>query len=126
MAKKILVVDDDPAIRYLVRSYLEPEGWSVEEAATGREGLSHAMASVPDAVLLDVNLPDADGRDICRRLKAEPVLEKTVVIIISGYKTGVADKVLGLDRGAVDYVSKPFEMKILAAKLEALLRAVER
>ena len=126
MSKRILVVDDDPTLRYLVRSYLEPDGWDVQEAGTGQEGLSHAMASPPDAVLLDVNLPDADGRDICRRLKSDPLLEKTVVIIVSGYKTAVSDKVMGLDHGAVDYISKPFEMNILAAKLEALLRTVEK
>jgi two-component system OmpR family response regulator len=126
MKKRILVVDDDASIRQLVKTYLEPEGWDVEEAGTGNECVSRALASPPDAIFLDVNLPDADGRDVCRKLKADPLLEKTAVIIISGCKTAVADKVEGLDHGAVDYISKPFQMKILTARLEALLRTVEQ
>lgn len=122
MARRLLVIDDDPSIRKLVRSHLEPEGWVVEEAATGESGFDRAKASAPDAILLDVNLPDGEGPQFCRKLKAVQTLERVPVLMISGYRTQTGDKVLGLDQGAVDYLVKPFKMSVLSAKLEALLR----
>lgn len=122
MGRKLLIIDDDPSIRKLVRSHLEPDGWAIEEAATGQAGLERAKAVRPDAILLDVNLPDGEGPQFCRQLKAESALERVPVLMISGYRTATGDKVVGLDQGAVDYLVKPFKMSVLTAKLEALLR----
>lgn len=122
MGRKLLVIDDDPSIRKLVRSHLEPEGWVIEEAGTGESGLDRAKAAAPDAILLDVNLPDGEGPRFCRRLKACQALERVPVLMISGYRVRTGDRVLGLDEGAVDYLVKPFKMSVLSAKLEALLR----
>lgn len=122
MARRLLVIDDDPTIRKLVRSHLEPEGWVIDEAPTGESGLARAKAATPDAILLDVNLPDGDGPRFCGRLKAERSLESIPVLMISGYRTATGDRVLGLDQGAVDYLVKPFKLAVLSAKLEALLR----
>ncbi|MBI4349630.1 MAG: response regulator transcription factor [Elusimicrobia bacterium] len=122
MGRRLLVIDDDPNIRKLVRCHLEPEGWTVEEAGTGQAGVERAKAAAPDAILLDYQLPDGDGPEFCKRLKANPGLARVPVVMISGLRTNVGDRVEGLDQGAVDYLVKPFKMAVLSAKLEALLR----
>lgn len=122
MGRTLLVIDDDPTIRKLIRSHLEPEGWRIEEAATGQAGLERARGGAPDAILLDYQLPDGDGPGFCKRLKEEPRLQRVPVLMISGHRTVTGDRVEGLDHGAVDYLVKPFKMAVLSAKLEALLR----
>jgi DNA-binding response OmpR family regulator len=122
MRRRLLIIDDDPSIRKLVRSHLEPEGWSIEEAATGQAGVDQARRSAPDAILLDYNLPDGEGPRFCKQLKEDGRLERVPVLMISGFRTATGDRVEGLDHGAVDYLVKPFKLAVLTAKLEALLR----
>ncbi len=116
---RLLLVEDDPHVASFVRQGLAEEGYLVEWAATGQEGLGRALAEHFDAVLLDVRLPDLSGVEVCRALRshdaARPVLMLTAL-------DGVADRVAGLRAGADDYLPKPFAFDELLARIEALLR----
>jgi DNA-binding response OmpR family regulator len=118
MAGKILIVDDDARICELVSLYLRKEGYGTREANGGDEALKAFAAYKPDAVILDIMLPETDGYAVCREIRktsACPVLMLTA-------KGEVFDKVLGLELGADDYVVKPFDAKELVARIKALLR----
>ena len=97
------------------------EGFSVDSAGTGREGLRLAKAAPPDLVLLDLLLPDMDGFAVCRELKAHPSSARAFIVMLTG-KALVDDVVAGLEQFADDYITKPFEPAILLARLRALLR----
>ena len=116
---RILVVDDEPAVRESLRRALRLEGYEVELAADGQEALDVVHANGPDAMLLDVSMPRLDGLETCRRLRTEgnglPVLMLTA-------RDEVSDRVAGLDAGADDYLPKPFALEELLARLRALLR----
>ena len=118
MAISVLIVEDDPNIRELLQMYLEKDGYAVTLAADGGEGLSKFHAIKPDLVLLDVMMPVMDGWTVCRAIRAEG---KTPVIMLTA-KGETDDKVTGLKAGADDYITKPFEMKELLARIEAVLR----
>ena len=116
----ILVVDDEPAMRRLLRHTLEADGYAVTEAETGRLGLAQAATRPPELVVLDLGLPDLGGLEMLRQLREwsdVPVLVLTVL-------TGEGDKVAALDAGADDYVTKPFGAAELTARLRALRRRV--
>jgi two-component system, OmpR family, response regulator MprA len=116
---RILVVDDEPAVRDAVRRALSFEGYEVALADEGDEAL-HLLASEPvDAVVLDVLMPNVDGIEVCRRLRA--VGDTTPVLMLTA-RGAVADRVVGLDAGADDYLAKPFALQELLARLRALLR----
>jgi two-component system response regulator MprA len=117
----ILVVDDEPAVREALRRALELEGYDVELAADGAEALERLAngASEPEAVLLDVLMPNVDGIEVCRRLREEG---RRLPILMLTARAEVADRVAGLDAGADDYVVKPFALEELLARLRALLR----
>jgi two-component system, OmpR family, response regulator MprA len=117
----ILVVDDEPAVREALRRALELEGYEVELAADGAEALERLGngASEPEALLLDVLMPNVDGIEVCRRLRAEG---RSLPILMLTARAEVADRVSGLDAGADDYVVKPFALEELLARLRALLR----
>jgi two-component system response regulator MtrA len=117
--KNILMIEDDPQSRQMVRLAAEAQSYNVIEAATGDEGLELARASDPDLILLDINMPGMSGLDVCRKLRAEGSL---VPIIMLTAKTDVIDKVVGLEVGADDYVTKPFEVRELLARIGAHLR----
>ena len=117
-AKRILVVEDDDAIREVLRYNLMREGYAVIEAATGSEALSLAETERPDLILLDVMLPGMSGLEVCRVLRRE---SSPPILILSAKGTEV-DKVVGLQLGADDYVSKPFSFNELLARITALLR----
>lgn len=114
----VLVVDDDPRIRDLVRMYLAREEHRVTLAADGEEALAAAAATQPDLVLLDVMLPGIDGVEVLRRLRET----SPVPVILLTARSGDADKVVGLDSGADDYVVKPFSPRELMARVRAQLR----
>ena len=116
--QRILLVDDDPNISHLIRLYLEKEGFDVTEAARGDDGLAAFKRQLPDLVLLDVMLPGIDGLQVLRELRR---LGKTPVIMLTA-KDETFDKVLGLELGADDYITKPFENKELVARVKAVLR----
>lgn len=116
---QILVVDDEASIRELLSFNLKKNGYSVETAADGREAL--AKAAGMDLVLLDIMLPEVDGLEVCRRLKADPQTSGIPIIMLTA-KAEEIDRVLGLELGADDYVVKPFSMRKLLARVKAVLR----
>ena len=118
MAVSVLVVEDDKNIAELLQMYLEKEGYAVTVAHDGGTGLSKFRAIKPDLVLLDVMMPVMDGWSVCKAIRAE---ERTPIIMLTA-KGETDDKVLGLQTGADDYITKPFEMKEVLARIEAVLR----
>ena len=118
MAISVLIVEDDRNIQELLRMYLEKEGYAVTVAGDGGEGLSKFRSIKPDLVLLDVMMPVMDGWAVCKAIRAD----SQVPIIMLTAKGETDDKVAGLKSGADDYVTKPFEMKELLARIEAVLR----
>ena len=118
MAVSVLVVEDDRNIAELLQMYLEKEGYAVTVANDGGQGLSKFRAIKPDLVLLDVMMPIMDGWAVCKAIRAE---SQTPVIMLTA-KGETDDKVAGLKSGADDYITKPFEMKEVLARIEAVLR----
>ena len=118
MAKTVLIVEDDRNIADLLRLYLEKEGYEVVIANDGLRGVELFKSSQPSLVLLDVMLPGMDGWGVCRAIRSE---SKTPIIMLTA-KSETEDKVNGLKQGADDYITKPFEMKEVLARIEAVLR----
>ena len=118
MKTKIMVVDDDPNIRELVRLYLEKEGFEVTCAERGDEAVKMFRATPPNLMLLDVMLPGMDGWQVCREVRKI----SNIPIIMLTAKDETFDKVLGLELGADDYIVKPFDMKELVARIKAVIR----
>lgn len=114
----IMVVDDDPNIANLVRLYLEKEGYAVQIQSTGDGALAAFTANPPSLVLLDLMLPGMDGWQVCRAIRQQ----SNIPIIMLSAKDETFDKVLGLELGADDYITKPFEGKELVARIKAVLR----
>ena len=118
MAVSVLIAEDDKNIAELLQMYLEKEGYAVTVAPDGGQALSKYRAIKPDMVLLDVMMPVMDGWGVCRAIRAE---SKTPIIMLTA-KGETDDKVNGLKAGADDYITKPFEMKEVLARIEAVLR----
>jgi two-component system response regulator MprA len=118
---RILVVDDEPAVRESLRRALQLEGYDVDLAADGEGALSRLHANSVDAVVLDVSMPKLDGLETCRRLRSEG---NRIPVLMLTARDEVSDRVAGLDAGADDYVVKPFALEELLARLRALLRRV--
>ena len=118
MAISVLIVEDDRNIQELLQLYLEKEGYAVTVASDGGQGLAKFRAIKPDLVLLDVMMPVMDGWAVCKAIRAD---SQTPIIMLTA-KGETDDKVTGLKSGADDYVTKPFEMKELLARVEAVLR----
>jgi len=125
MAIKILVVDDDPDIRDILKLTLSEENYEVLEACDGEEALKIIGAKALELVLLDYKIPKIDGREVCRRVKKDLLLRHLPIIMVTG-KGDINDKVGGIDAGADDYVVKPFEPKELLARIRMILRRTER
>ena len=120
--RRILIVDDDPAITNVLRRGLAYEGYAVEAAASGTEALDRLREATPDAVILDVMLPGLDGFEVLRRIRAT---DRQMPILMLTAKDTSADQVAGLEHGADDYVVKPFQFEVLLARIRALLRRRE-
>jgi two-component system, OmpR family, response regulator len=118
-APRVLVVDDEENIRYLLTSALGHSGFEVAQANTGREALDGVKSFRPDAVLLDVMLPDLDGFEVCRRMRNDG--EKVPVIFLTAHDA-TEDKVRGLTLGGDDYVTKPFSLEEVVARVRVILR----
>jgi two-component system response regulator RegX3 len=116
---RVLVVDDDPGILDVVSYALESDGFTVETAADGESALAAATADGFDVIVLDLMLPDISGTDLCRRLRAE---DNAVPILMLTAKDAEVDRVLGLEIGADDYVTKPFSKAELISRVRAILR----
>ena len=117
----ILVVDDMPAMHQLIATLLGKYGYHLEFASNGAEALSKAEALSPDLVLLDIMMPDMDGYEVCRRLRAAPRLAEIPIIMVTA-KGAEIDTVVGLEVGADDYVTKPYRMRELVARMRAVMR----
>src|SRR5947209_13772992 len=122
-ALRVLAVDDERSITELLSMALRYEGWDVRTAASGTDAVRVAREFRPDAVVLDVMLPDMDGLEVLRRLRAESPL---LPVIFLTARDGVADRIAGLTAGGDDYVTKPFSLEEVAARLRGLLRRTSR
>ncbi|OGW75429.1 MAG: hypothetical protein A2Z72_00355 [Omnitrophica bacterium RBG_13_46_9] len=120
--KKILIIEDDRYIVQIVRDALEEEGYVVVVARDGQSGLELALNEAMDLVILDIMLPDADGFEICGKIKKKKII---LPVIILSAKKKEADKLTGLELGADDYMTKPFSVKELAARIKTCLKRVE-
>jgi two-component system, OmpR family, alkaline phosphatase synthesis response regulator PhoP len=119
----ILLVDDEPSILQLVRMYLERENFRVESTTDGQAALEAVQRSAPQLIVLDVMLPRLDGFEVCRRLRAD---KNPIPIIMLTARDEDIDKILGLELGADDYLTKPFNPRELVARIKAILRRTER
>jgi phosphate regulon transcriptional regulator PhoB len=117
----VLVVEDEPDIRLLIVHHLERDGFRCRQAGTGADALRAIRASTPDLIVLDLMMPQGDGLEVCRRLRAEPSTARVPIIMLTA-KSDEVDRVVGLELGADDYVAKPFSPKELVARVRAVLR----
>jgi len=124
MSQRILVVDDDKQIVRLVKAYLEQAGFQVFAAYDGSTALHTIRRERPDLVVLDLMLPDQDGWDLTRLIRADPTLTDTPIIMLTA-RIEDADKIVGLELGADDYITKPFNPRELVARVKAVLRRRE-
>ncbi|MEN9225135.1 MAG: response regulator transcription factor [Thermostichus sp. HHBFW_bins_43] len=115
---RILIVDDDPSICTLLQRYLQRQGYLVEVAATGAEGLQRLRSFQPILVILDLNLPDISGYDLCQQMQKET----GVYVLMLTNRVSAADKLQGFQLGADDYLTKPFSLPELQARVQAILR----
>lgn len=122
--RKILLVDDDDDLREaLSEQLIMTEDFDVFEAGTGQDGMEKAKSAHYDLIILDVGLPDTDGRELCRRMRKQGI--KTPILMLTGHDTD-SDTILGLDAGANDYITKPFKFPVLLARIRAQLRQHEQ
>ncbi len=121
MAATILVVDDEPNITQLLKLYLSRSGFQVETAANGEDALRKTRALRPDLIVLDLKLPDIDGLEVCRRVRAE----SDIPLIMLTARDEDIDKIVGLEMGADDYITKPFNPREVLARVRAVLRRAE-
>jgi len=119
----VLVIDDEKDLLELVRYNLEKEGYRIKTAENGEAGLETAARELPDIVIVDLMLPGIDGLDVCRRLRSDQRTARTPIIMLTA-KSAETDRVVGLEIGADDYVTKPFSPRELAARIKAVLRRV--
>jgi len=122
MNKKILIIEDNPGIRMSIMDELESEGHRVLTAGNGIDGLNLVKEQNPDLIILDIMLPGIDGYEVCKRLRMEGI---TTPIIMLTVKDKEIDKVLGLELGADDYVTKPFSVRELSARVKTIFRRME-
>uniref|UniRef100_UPI0036F3AF2B response regulator transcription factor n=1 Tax=Trichocoleus desertorum TaxID=1481672 RepID=UPI0036F3AF2B len=119
-ANKILVVDDDPAVRNLIHRFLAKQNYQMESAEDGKTALTLFEQFDPDLVILDVNLPDANGYNLCQEMQGRT----NVFVLMLTSRTDEADKIRGFSQGADDYITKPFSLGELGVRVEALLRRI--
>ena len=127
MTKQILIIEDERKIAQWVRTYFEQSGYQADIATTGEAGLTAIQLSPPDLVVLDLNLPDMYGLDVCTQIREQrnPAVANVPIIMLTA-QAEEADKLAGLEVGADDYVTKPFSPKELVARASAIFRRIER
>jgi len=125
VARKVLIIEDERDILDLVRHYLEKEGFRPRTATDGTAGLAAVRQEHPDVIVLDLMLPGMDGLELCKKLRADPATALTPIIMLTA-KAEESDKIVGLELGADDYLTKPFSPKELVARIKALLRRADR
>ena len=119
--ESILVVEDEKDVQNLLRYNLEKEGYEVFSALTGEEGFELAKSKMPDVIILDLMLPQIDGLEVCRLLKATKETKRIPILMLTA-KSSEVDQVVGLELGASDYLTKPFSVKVLLARIKNALR----
>lgn len=119
---KMLVIEDDAIMAKVLVRIFTSEKYDVKHCATVQDGFQSCIKELPDIVLLDVNLPDGNGLDLCRNMKANPRIKHIPIIILTGDATSVENKVQGLESGAEDYVLKPFIPEGLIARVAGVLK----
>lgn len=122
---KILIVDDDPEVLLATKRVAQSEDHQVVTASTGVECMDMVKKHHPDLILLDVVLPDTEGVDICRRIKEDPTLSGTFIVLISGMKTSSDEQATGLDEGADGYIARPISNRELKARINAMVRILK-
>ncbi len=125
MAKRILIVEDEKDIRDLLEHYLKKEGYEVQSAKDGESALAKTSKEKFDLLILDLMLPVMDGLEVCRRLRSQPATTNLPIIMLTA-KTEETDRIVGLEMGADDYVTKPFSPRELLARIKALHRRLEK
>jgi len=120
-SQRVLVVDDEPKIARIVAAYLERDGFQVQSAADGRAALNLVNTQPPDLIVLDLMLPEVSGWDVCRELQRNATTASIPIIMLTA-RDDTADRIVGLELGADDYVVKPFDPKELVARVRAVLR----
>jgi len=125
MTTRVVVVEDDPDISELVGRYLDKAGYKTERIASGRDALEAIVARPPDLVVLDLMLPQMDGLEICRTLRANPKTSDIPIIMLTA-RGDEAERIVGLELGADDYLAKPFSPNELVARVRALFRRAKR
>jgi DNA-binding response OmpR family regulator len=126
MAGQVLIIEDEPDIAESLRYNLEREGLKAQVAGTGEQGLRFALdeRGAPGLIILDLMLPGMSGTEICRRLRREPATRRTPIIMLTA-KSQEADRISGLDLGADDYITKPFSIREVVARVRAVLRRTD-
>jgi DNA-binding response OmpR family regulator len=123
--RKILIVEDDPDIAELLRFNMEKSGYGTNRAQSGEEALTLAKKESPDLILLDLMLPGLNGLEVCRRIKRDPELQHTPIIMVTA-KGEETDRVVGLELGADDYIVKPFSIREMILRVEKILERQEK
>jgi DNA-binding response OmpR family regulator len=121
MSQRVLVIEDHGDLRAMTASVLRAAGYDVWEASTGREGIARA-AALPDLILLDVQLPDVDGFEVCRRLRRDPATASVPILFFTGVHRALEDRIRGLDEGGDGYLMRPVEPEELVGTVRVLLR----
>lgn len=121
----VLIVDDDPTLLDMVQTFLTDEGYKTFTCKNGTEALERIASGGLDLVILDLKLPDVDGYEICKKVRQDPDTEDLPIIMLTGYTT-VEDKIRGIEGGADDYITKPFNLSELKARIEMVLRRAQR
>lgn len=121
MGKRILIIEDEKSISDIIEFNLNKEGFEIDAAYNGKTGLEKALSNKPDLILLDVMLPELDGFQVCKKVRET----SSVPIIMLTAKEEEVDKILGLELGADDYITKPFSMRELIARIKANIRRVD-
>ncbi len=125
-SRHILIIDDEPDIVKVLKIRLQKQGYEVSTAATGQAGVQAAGLKLPDLILLDLMLPDMDGFDVCKKLRQDPKTQHTPIIMLTARSSNM-DQVVGLELGADDYVTKPFDFTVLHSRIKNLFkRAVKQ
>ena len=126
MSQHLLIIEDDTRLANMVAQYLQQSGYAVSHAGDGATGLEHisvpAAGKTPDLVILDLMLPDMDGLEVCRRIRALPAAQAQTPVLMLTAKGDPMDRIIGLEIGADDYLPKPFEPRELLARIRAVLR----
>ena len=124
--EKIMIVEDEEGTRETWQEFFQGSGYDVFGAGDGQLALDMIRMNRPDIVLLDLRLPGLDGYQVCQRIKGDPLTSEIPVIMVTAFLTGSSDTVRGLEYGADDYLNKPVDLDVLAAKVKSVLRRVSR